>query len=205
MSRYRGGQTTTESRRISLRDLIRLGFLKKGELRQASISWSTGAGGSITIESNYPTEDGYDYPGDGVPYIILRYKITPSGEAPRDIDYRINLHKVPSNLGRGEVLYFVCPVTYKFCRVLYLAYGSPIWMSREAYRNRLYYPLQTCSKSKRSITKIWALEDRLEKLYSLRDSSTYKGRPTRRAELIDSLENEKDRADLQLLSIWSNY
>ena len=65
-------------------------------------------------------------------------------------DYRIEFMTVPSNLGKGEVLYMVCPcdVGYR-CRILYLAYDSHKWYSRQYYEKegqRIYYPSQALSK-----------------------------------------------------------
>lgn len=44
--------------------------------------------------------------------------------------YRINIVSITSNLGNGSVLYFVCPLTEKYCRKLFYNRGK--FMHREA-------------------------------------------------------------------------
>jgi hypothetical protein len=75
------------------------------------------------------------------------YTLTkPSGEEFK-LDYKIQLTSIPSNLGRGEVLYFVCPTSGRRARILYRAYGSHYFKSRQAYRKEFIMPMpEICQK-----------------------------------------------------------
>ncbi len=81
-------------------------------------------------------------------------------------DYKIVLASIPSNLGKGEIFYFVCPVNASRCRRLYWCEESGIWQSRTAFKERLYYPYQLSSKFNYSNDRYWAIERQLEELYS---------------------------------------
>ena len=48
------------------------------------------------------------------PYVEFNYSYFD-----QPIKYRMTFVTVPSNLGRGNIWYFVCPQTFKRCRVLY--------------------------------------------------------------------------------------
>jgi hypothetical protein len=95
--------------------------------------------------------------------------------------YRIEIVSMPSNLGRGEVLYFLCPQTMKRCRVLYCVRGY--FLHREAFPDAMYKK-QTLSKSGKrfratiaDIFKVGELNDELNKKHR---KTHYKGRKTKR-------------------------
>lgn len=185
-----GAETTAGVKRIELSYLLRAGYLRKWEIAPITLSWSDNwgnSGGSIGIEPHYTDEDAY---------IKLKYTIThrDTGEK-QEFDYNIDLEERPSNLGRGSVLYFVCPETYKLCRILYQAYGSNIFKSRGAYNNRIYYPLQVSSKLGIYNDKYWELEKKLNKLQEGRASYQYKGRPTKKRIRINRLIDKQTEAD----------
>ncbi len=116
---------------------------------------------------------------------------TDTGEK-KSFGYKIEIVGVPSNLGRGELLYFICPVTGEKCRVLYKAYGSDTWQSRKAYFRPIYYDLQQCSKLDRYNTKYWILERELTDICKKRTNSTYRGNKTKTA-----IRNEKRYKELE--------
>ena len=193
---YRYAYTTSECKRIEISFLLKNELIVKGATVTGVIldfkDQSGAPTGSIGIESKYTPEE---------KYIRLHYTITNSWGESRDMDYKIELYGIPSNLGRGEVLYFADYTgLYK---ILYLAYGSEKFMSREAYRGywgrniRLYYPLQISSRMSRENDKYFILEKKLKSLGEMRATYTYRGVKTRRADRIDKLRDKKEIADLK--------
>ena len=105
--------------------------------------------------------------------------------------YKVRLVAVPSNLGRGEIWYFVCPSTNKRCRKLYLVGG--LFLHRTAHPEALY-ELQTWSKATRTEAKhpvyqgLYA-DHIYQKIYIKYFKRTYKGKPTKRyLRLLKGLE-----------------
>ena len=133
----KGALTVYQVRRLSIQELKRSGILNSN--RKAKLTFPDGATMGI---QHFNDSTGR--------YIELNYSVTSDGES--DVyNCRIYISEVKSNLGNGNVLYFLCPVTYNRCRYLYMAYNYPKFKSRVAYQNRLYYPSQ---KVKNSITTI---------------------------------------------------
>ena len=97
MGRYSTGAITTgEAIRIELSFLLKHGKIQKGCKILGSIAWNNGS--NISFESCYHKEDRY---------IRLNYTLTkPTGEEYK-LDYKIQLTTIPSNLGRGEIPFFV--------------------------------------------------------------------------------------------------
>ena len=113
-------------------------------------------------------------------------------------DYKIYLTTILNNLGKGEVLYFPCPVTGKRCRVLYRAYGYHKWKSREAYNHRLYYDSQISSKMSYANDRFWAIERKIEKIRkSEKIHYTHQGEPTRKARYLESLREQQYYWDIK--------
>ena len=97
------------------------------------------------------------------------------------IDYKVYLTYVKSNLGKGMVPYMVCPASGRRCRILYRAFGSPIWKAKQAYSERLYYESQLWSKNQRVYGQWYLVEKRLRELSKgVRNQTTYNGKLTRR-------------------------
>ena len=185
-----GAWTTSESQKIDLSFLLRNGYIKKGGKHTGWMGWTDSwwgkDTGSITIESCYTEED---------KYIRLIYTSTDLDGNKQDQDYKIRLTTRPSNLGKGEVLYFICPRTGRLCRILYNAYYYGKFMSRYGYNYRLYYPGQISSQYSRYNEIYWTLDHQLKKLYKQRRTSTYNGKITRRAQRILTKEDKMERAD----------
>lgn len=110
------------------------------------------------------------------PYIELDYT---HRDTPRK--YKIFLVSVPSNLGKGEVWYFLCPKTNKRCRKLYSIGGY--FLHREAF-NGCMYETQTQSKKYRGLDKtlgVYYRADQLyEQLYKKHFKKQYAGKPTKK-------------------------
>ena len=123
-----GACTTGEVHRIELSYLLRQGFIRKNGKVSGTLSWNSG--GSISFESAFTEEERYIR-------LVYYLESSYSGEKTNH-DYKILLTTIPSNLGRGEIIYFVCPATGRRARILYRCYGSPIWKCRAAYHYRIY-------------------------------------------------------------------
>jgi len=139
-----GAIHTAQALTINIKDLRKEGITKGSGDFKGAISFSSGA--AISISGNNS-------------YLLLSYRIN-------DIPHktRVNIVCIPSNLGKGFVHYFQCPSSDKRCRILYMAYGSTIFKSREAYQNRIYYPCQMSSKLDRANDRYWELKREFETL-----------------------------------------
>jgi len=103
---------------------------------------------------------------------------------------------VPSNLGKGLVWYFICPVTFKRCRKLYAVGMGSQFVHRTAYQS-VYYETQLRSKTYRNLDKTLGAYFTIDKLYSELYSKGftkyYKGRATRRYSRIKSKLEQAER------------
>jgi|LSQX01.3.fsa_nt_gb hypothetical protein len=164
-----GIEKTASVCRIDMRDLTRWGVLKHNSC-SFSMEWTDGS--SIWLEVN-SSKDGK--------YIVIEYKLTDFQGDSYNMKYTISLDRIPSNLGRGYIYYFICPKTGKRCRVLYRAYGSYIFRSRDSYPYRLYYPIQTESKNNRKFERVHSIKAKLDKLNvgRKRKQDYFKGKRTK--------------------------
>ena len=193
-----GAETTGGSKRIELSFLIKHRFIKKGCEISGRMSWNCRgeASGNIGIETRYF--------GDENDFIRLYYTHT-LDEVKTNLDYKITLIERDSNLGKGKVLYFICNQSGKLCRILYSAYGSPYFKCREAYRHRLYYPIQTRSKTDRYNGRYFELERQLETEDEKRFTYLYKDQVTKRAikkQRLKGLMNKMDQLRSNQLWQW---
>jgi hypothetical protein len=190
MGRERTGAIfTSEARRLDLSFLLKEGFIKKNAKIQGVINWSIRdePTGSMTIVTKHtPNEK----------WIRVSYTATDLKGVKTDYDYQIDLVEVDSNLGKGKVLYMICPESGRRCRILYLAYWANKFKCREAYQNRLYFSTQKCSKLDFWNTKYFETVSKIEKFGSLR-TTTHKGKPTKRALRYDRLMIERNYCDVQ--------
>lgn len=157
------------------------GYLNANKIQRGTITWSTNGNktGSISFVTNTKNER---------PYIELDYKC--NGE-PRN--YRIYLDTVKSNLGKGEIWYFICPNTKKRCRILYSIGGY--FLHREAF-NGCMYEKQTYSKKWREMEMIYGAyfdnDKHYSELYSKNFRKFYKGKPTKRyLKLLNEIEKSE--------------
>lgn len=185
MGRDRTGTTTSESQRIELSYLLKEGLISKGIVFYGELNWTNGS--SIIIECHYTNEE---------QFIRLIYTRTDWQGVESEHDYNIQLTFVPSNLGRGKVPFFVCPVSGNRCRILYRAYGSPIWKCRGAYNHTIFYPSQVSSKIYKFCDEYWRLDRQIKKLEEeTRNQTHYNGKPTRRFKRLQRLRDKQRRAD----------
>jgi len=186
----RSAITTTEAMRLEISIFTKRGYFKTDSCFSSSFSWTNGS--SISYDLFFMDER---------QEIRLHYWNQNNSGERNDMDYIIQLTSVPSNLGKGEVWYFVCPQTGRKTKILYKAYGSLHFKSREAYQNRIYYPSQISSKLNYNCDRFWELKRRLEKLNPLCRKNHYQGKETRLMGRIRSLEAQKEYHDSLMWSI----
>jgi len=185
MGRYSTGAiSTSESTRIELSYLIKNKFLVMGSKKSMTLDWTNGH--QISAISNI---------SEGEKSLRLIYTITNQESKKVDFDYKVQLCSVPSNLGKGEVLYFICPISGIKCRVLYMAYGSEYFKARSAYQNRIYYPSQLSSKLNKPNDRYWELSRRLEKFEYKHHRKKYNGNPTKKEIKLQKMYSEIDYLD----------
>jgi hypothetical protein len=184
MGRHSTGIVTTgQSKRIELSYLLKKGYIKKNCCVSGSLSWTDES--SIGFYSVYTEDEAY---------IELNYTITDySTNEKTSYNYKAFLDVIPSNLGKGEILYFICPDSGKKCRILYKCYGSGIWKARESYQNRIYYESQIESKRYRGMKGLF-LDRQISDLYQNAKKSHYKGKPTRLIQRINKLKQKENIA-----------
>lgn len=164
--------------KLDISRLRQKGYLKPGPIESYIWHWSQQGErvASITIK--------IDNQGK-TPSIELSYKY--EGETRR---YKVHFEKVPSNLKRGEVWYFICPLTKKRCRKLYSINGY--FLHREAFKGCMY-EVQTRSRKVRQLigafeifSKMEILEENILKKHA---KKTYAGKPTKKYQkLLDHIE-----------------
>jgi hypothetical protein len=179
-----------ELKNIGIPFLTKHGYLKPNESKHGTISWERYGKktGSISILVNTESE---------APRIFFNYKCNEIL-----IKYEVQLVSVPSNLGKGLVWYFICPITGKRCRKLYLA--NTYFQHRSAFRGAMYQK-QTQSKKSRYADKTlgayFQREQLVEQIYKKYFRTHYAGKPTKlylkltqqihRAESITECEIER--------------
>ncbi|MDO9154161.1 MAG: hypothetical protein Q7U47_10780 [Paludibacter sp.] len=183
MGRYSTGATTVNAaQRIEMSYLIKRGYFKcfadKYGSHTQSMKWTDES--SISIETVHKSNE---------TYLRLYYTITShhTGEK-TEMDYKVFIEFIPSNLGKGNVIYFICPVSFKRCRILYRAYGSQYFKARGAYKYRLYYPAQTSSKKYQILDRFNTIKNKVEKWQNKKRMQTkFKGKPTKKAIKFEKL------------------
>lgn len=174
--------------RIELSYLLKKKYLVKGTITEGSLSW-TPSGCSMRVLSKYTHKEAY---------IRLVYTLTTAYEGTKhEYDYKIHITFVDSNLGKGKVPYFVCPVSGKKCRILYRAYGYHKWKSRNAYQNYLYYPTQLRCSNDYHTTRFHRLNDFLT-VWGRRKGKKdyYNGKPTKARKRLDWLLEQKNHHEM---------
>jgi len=178
-----GIYTTDNSLRIEMSYLLRNKMLKNNSILSGNITWNNR--GVKTGEIGFISEI-----KESERYIRLIYVNTNhSTNAVVKYDYKVNIIPVKSNIGKGYVYYFECPISKRLCRVLYQAYNSGYFKCRQAFQNRIFYPLQTISKKYYSLQRYYDLESLLNKIYYEKKyfKETYRGKETRAYKRIKKL------------------
>ena len=133
--------------------------------------------GSIGFRVNMSTD---------LPYLELDYRCN---DIP--IKYQVRLVSISSNLGKGDVWYFICPRTGRRCRKLYLV--DRYFYHRSAFKG-CFYEKQTYSHNNRALYKsfesLFGTERLYEQLYGKNFKKRYRGKKTATYQkIIEKLEN----------------
>lgn len=166
---YSVGSRFDEAYQIHASKLNRWKYFEEGEIRLGGLTWSSRGNklGSISFRTNLKVSP---------PYIELDY--TSSGSP---INYKVLLERVKSNLGKGSIWYFKCPMTGKRCRILFgIGQG---FFHREAFK-RCYYETQTYSSKSRGLCKLadiaFGADKAYDKIHKKYFKKFYANRPTKR-------------------------
>jgi hypothetical protein len=121
------------------------------------------------------------------PYIELSYALNEEG-----IQYKVQLIKEKSNLGIGDIWYFICPFTNKRCRKLYLL--NKYFSHRNRFKG-VFYEKQILSKSNRKIlgifSKIDQINNAIEETESKHFRRYYKKTKTKRLVKLRKIINQE--------------
>ncbi|MBK9108873.1 MAG: hypothetical protein IPM92_11035 [Saprospiraceae bacterium] len=167
---------------ISISDLKKWNYLRKGAINSGVLNWMQGGSerGRVSIKVDMDAK---------ICHIILDYTYNETG-----FTERILLKGVESNLGAGNIWYFVCPRTQKLCRKLYFKRGY--FISRFAILDH-YYKNQTKSHRDRKFDKHLQIALQAENLVTDLEAKHFKryyaGVPTKRYLKIIQKVRESER------------
>nr|WKN35053.1 hypothetical protein K4G66_21995 [Tunicatimonas sp. TK19036] len=174
-----------DARTVSISDLKKWGYLEPESYKSGTIKWSSR--GEIRARIGIAV-----YMGMSKKYLELDY--TYGGEA---VKYKVPIVSVESNLGKGKVLYFLCPATQKRCRKLY-GLGKH-FLHRSAFN--AIYESQTYSRNNRALSHMAEIafgSDKLyDELYSKYFKRFYAGKPTKRYLRLKKKIQKADRFSQQ--------
>lgn len=181
---------------INIAFLLSGGYIQKGKAMHGRLTWNQSLvqGVSVLQESKLFSAHIITHYTQFEKQIQLFYVI-----GQKQYEQTIWMTAKPSKLGAGEILSFVCPLSEKACRVVYMAYGLPAFISRDAYyqflNKRLYYDCQAESKTQRRNSRFWSLENKLEDEMQLRRAFNYSGKPTKRSMKVKEWQKQRDEID----------
>lgn len=157
---------------IDISFLKKYGYLSPNQKKSGIITWK---------KYNYENRISIEINTIQYPYILKLSYIC----FDEKIEYEIRIISKISNLGKGEIFFFICPFAQKLCRKLY-SFGR-YFCHREAMKNSYYYS-QTLSSTGRFIDKkICSFHYRdvyLSKLEKKYFKKYYKGITTKKYDLI---------------------
>lgn len=170
MGRYANYPTTVENcLYLSIKKLKEWDYLTNNGTKSGTISWSRNGTPHSKIDIKVTRNDFETF-------MILDYKA--NGE-PKN--YKVEIISKRTNLGKGEILFFVCPTTGKLCRKLLLRNGY--FLHREAFKG-LMYAKQLESKKNRDLFKIFDACQLSDEVYEQRFKKYFKthynGKETKR-------------------------
>lgn len=167
---------------ISISGLKKWNYLRKGEINSGVLNWMQGGSerGYVSIKVDMASN---------ICHLVLNYTHNEN-----EFSERIFLRAIESNLGGGNVWYFICPRTQKSCRKLYFRHGY--FMSRYAIPD-YYYENQTKSQRDRNFNK--HLQTAMQaikltpELYVKHFKENYSGLPTKRYLKLTQKIRESER------------
>lgn len=195
-----GAATTGATMKLDLRIMLRYGQIKNGARLSGTIEWTYG--GRVSFVSDCREND---------KFLRLVYSVEKRNGKTIEMDYRITIDAVPSNLGKGEVLYFVCPKSYQRARVLYDAYGLGVFAHRDWYKDhldrRILYNSQQTSKRWYANTRYFNLKSEIERLeekaHAKYKKMYYRGKLTKDFRRLSELKRRMRRYNIQRCNAFS--
>lgn len=126
------------------------------------------------------------------------YVITDRNNQEFEYDYKIQIDEVESNLGKGKILYFLCPDSGCRSKILHKAYSEHRFINRDYYEVkhglRIYYPTQKADKNHYHNDRYHSLKrkvDSLEQeLNEKHRNSHYRGRLTKERLKLQKMKSE---------------
>ena len=167
-------------RRFTIADLKKLGYFVPDSVVSGVLRWGSGDNQSSIRATMDNTRMVLS-----VKYIVNNVKT---------MQYDVTIIERTANLGKGVVRFFLCPITHKPCRKLYL-YGDR-FVSRRAMRGAMYRS-QVKSKLDRVMPSGWASDDFIP--YKRYGKMYYRGRLTPYGKRIERYEGIVDRATDRLM------
>lgn len=165
-------------KQLSVSDLKKWNYLKPNRITEGVIRFTSHNCEILEVSIKVSTD---------IESLFIELKYSISGT---ELNYRIYFEFVPSNLGKGNIWYFLCPCTRTRCRKLYFIGGY--FCHRSAYKLG-YYQTQTLgTKDKflvRQFDKLQKANNAKSQLHSKHFKKYYNGRPTKRyLKLLEQIE-----------------
>lgn len=182
-------------KQLTLADLKRYGLMIPQRQCSATISWTRRGEttGTIGVTVSLSGTGGY---------VELAYTYDHQDQ----MKYRVALVQQPSNLGKGSVWYFICPLTGERCRTLYQV--GRYFASRKAQPATLYES-QTYSKKYREISKTYGpvlqVDNAFNELFKPYTKVFYRGKPTPKAKKVLKLQRAIDEVHARRPRSWKEY
>lgn len=162
-------------KRFTIADLKKLGYFVPGGVVSGVLTWGEGDNKS----SIRATMD------NARMVLSLHYVVNQE----KQMHYNVTIIEREANLGKGVVRFFLCPITYKPCRKLYLYDG--VFVSRRVLRGAMYRS-QTKSKLDRVMPPGFAADDFIP--YKRYGKTHYRGKITPYGKRIKRYEDIVDLA-----------
>jgi hypothetical protein len=172
--------TYEDCKSIEIKILKKNNYLQSNKLNKYIIRWyiNEETTGRMQVIVNTLTDK---------PYLELIYTLNQEG-----IQYKVQLIKEKSNLGIGEIWYFICPFTNKRCRKLYLL--NKYFSHRNRFKG-VFYEKQLLSKSNRKtlgiFRKIDQIKDAIEETESKHFRRYYNKAKTKRLIKLRKIINQE--------------
>lgn len=175
-----------ECKTLDITFLKKQGFLEPNQVKGGTVTWSRN--GQVTAKIGIRVNT------ISTPFCI-HFDYTFNDEP---VHYHAYLRAVPSNIGNGQILYFVCPQTDKLCRKLYLGYK--FFYHRSAFKGCMYEK-QSYSQKNRSLfkryDKAFGSERAYELLYKKHFKKYYAGKPTKRYKKLSQIISVSEQFSIE--------
>jgi hypothetical protein len=172
--------TYEDCKSIEIKILKKNNYLQSNQINKCIIRWyiNEETTGRLQVIVNTMTDK---------PYVVLNYKLNE-----QSIQYKVQLVNERSNLGLGEIWYFICPFTNKRCKKLYLL--NKYFSHRNRFKG-VFYEKQLLSKSNRKslgiFRKIDQIKDAIEETKSKNFRRYYNKIKTKRLVKLSKVINQE--------------